>query len=152
MQKIQFYREKDAHGYLSNFFASPVMVDGLLWPTTEHYFQAMKYPQKEAYREKIRADKRPTRAKALGQKPDGFRADWNEVKDDVMYKCLQAKFTQHQDLWAQLDATGDATLVEHTKRDKYWGDGGDGGSGEKGINMLGKLLMKVRTELRKSKE
>lgn len=65
-----------------------------------------------------------------------------------MLKCLQAKFAQHSDLREQLLSTGDSFLVEHTTKDKYWGDGGDGGSGDKGKNMLGILLMKVREELR----
>ncbi len=42
-----------------------------------------------------------------------------------MHQALTAKFTQHKDLQTQLLQTGDAILVEHTKRDKYWGDGGD---------------------------
>ena len=40
--------------------------------------------------------------------------------------------------------TGEATLVEHTSNDAYWGDGGDGS----GKNMLGQILMKIRDELR----
>ncbi len=68
-----------------------------------------------------------------------------------MYNCLIAKFTQHKDLWTLLDSTGDAFLVEHTRNDKYWADGGDGGTGEKGKNMLGKLLVRVREDLRKPK-
>jgi predicted NAD-dependent protein-ADP-ribosyltransferase YbiA (DUF1768 family) len=44
--------------------------------------------------------------------------------------------------------TNDSDLVEHTKRDKFWADGGDHTSG-KGVNMLGKLLMKLRKEIRK---
>ena len=67
-----------------------------------------------------------------------------------MYKALVAKFTQHEDLKEQLIATGNSFLVEHTKRDKYWGDGGDGGNETKGRNMLGKLLVRVRNELRKA--
>ena len=35
-------------------------------------------------------------------------------------------------------------LVEHSRSDKYWGDGGDSGTGEKGRNKLGKIMMKVR--------
>ena len=54
-----------------------------------------------------------------------------------MHKALVAKFTQHEDLKEQLLATGNSFLVEHTKRDKYWGDGGDGGNGTIGRNMLG---------------
>jgi len=37
-------------------------------------------------------------------------------------------------------ATGDSTIVEHTKNDAYWGDGGDG----TGKNRLGEILMLVR--------
>ena len=41
---ICFYRERDEYGFCSNFFKSPVHIDGKTWPTTEHYFQAMKFP------------------------------------------------------------------------------------------------------------
>ena len=59
--------------------------------------------------------------------------------------CLinKAKFTQHPKLKKVLLDTGDRKIVEHTKRDSYWGDGGDGS----GKNMLGILLMKLRSEL-----
>ena len=67
-----------------------------------------------------------------------------------MYKAVLAKFTQHENLKKQLLDTGDAQLVEHTKRDKYWADGGDGGDGSIGLNMLGKTLMRVRNELKKT--
>ena len=43
-KSIMFYRERDAYGYLSNFAKSPIDIDGKIWPTTEHYFQAMKFP------------------------------------------------------------------------------------------------------------
>ncbi len=59
-----------------------------------------------------------------------------------MRRALQAKFTQHPELQQERLQTGDATLIEHTKNDSYWGDGGDGS----GRNMLGKLLMKVREQ------
>jgi hypothetical protein len=61
-----------------------------------------------------------------------------------MTRAVRAKFTQHVDLCAMLLGTGDATIVEHTHNDAYWGDGGDGS----GKNMLGQILMKVRDELR----
>ena len=60
----------------------------------------------------------------------------------MMYVALYAKFTQHGEL-KRLLGTGDRLLVEHTERDRYWGDGGDG----RGENHLGKLLMKLRKEL-----
>ena len=143
-----FYRERDEYGFLSNFYAAPIELDGVVWPTTEHYFQALKFPTLEEYREKIRADPSPRKAKDMGQCPDGFREDWEQVKDEVMYKALRAKFTQHPNLRQELEATGGAYLIEHC-RDKYWGDNLDGGTGEKGKNMLGKLLCRLRDELRK---
>jgi ribA/ribD-fused uncharacterized protein len=73
-----------------------------------------------------------------------LRRDWESVKEQVMLEALRAKFTQHDDLKAILLGTGDAVLVEHTAKDSYWGDGGDGS----GKNRLGQLLMRVRDELR----
>ena len=61
-----------------------------------------------------------------------------------MAEALRAKFTQHDELRDILLSTGDAKLVEHTRRDSYWGDGGGGGK-----NMMGQLLMELRDELRK---
>jgi ribA/ribD-fused uncharacterized protein len=71
-----------------------------------------------------------------------LRADWEQVKDEIMLRAVRAKFTQHADLAALLLATGDALIVEHTRRDRYWG--GDGA----GANRLGQILMRVRDELR----
>ena len=70
--------------------------------------------------------------------PQGLR------KDEVMLRAVLAKFTQHAGLRDTLLATGDAMLVEHTRNDSYWGDGGDG----RGRNMLGQILVNVREELR----
>lgn len=57
---------------------------------------------------------------------------------------MRAKFTQHDDLKELLLSTDDATLVEHTANDRYWGDGGDGS----GRNMLGNILMQIRSEIK----
>ena len=149
---ICFYGAKNPNGFMSNFHSNPINLDGKVWPTTEHYFQAMKFPTRPEHQEKIRTNKNPVIAKRCGRAKDGFRPDWESAKDNVMYKALVAKFTQHPLLAQQLDATGEALLVEHTTRDKYWGDGGDGGTGEKGRNTLGRLLVRVRAELRQNKK
>jgi len=73
-----------------------------------------------------------------------LRRDWESVKENIMRRALYAKFTQHPDLKKLLLSTGDAKLVEHTERDSYWGDGGDGS----GKNRLGYLLMELREKLR----
>jgi ribA/ribD-fused uncharacterized protein len=75
-----------------------------------------------------------------------IRRDWDSRRAAVMREGLRAKFTQHEDLRRLLLSTEDAKLVEHTERDDFWGDGGDGS----GANMLGRLLMELRDELRRS--
>ncbi len=61
-----------------------------------------------------------------------------------MRAALEAKFMQHDKLKRLLLATGDALLIEHTSNDSYWGDGGGNGHGK---NMLGRLLMELRSKL-----
>lgn len=58
--------------------------------------------------------------------------------------AVRVKFSQHADIQAVLLGTENATLIEHTKNDSYWADGGDGS----GKNMLGIILMEIRTALR----
>ncbi len=64
-----------------------------------------------------------------------------------MHRAVHQKFTQYRELYRLLVDTGDTHLVEHTTNDDYWGDGGQG----KGQNKLGQILMKVRSDLIRSK-
>lgn len=140
---INFYRTSGPYGCFSNFSKHPVEVAGKVWPTSEHYFQAMKFPGTEI-EELIRHAPSAMIAANMGRSRSyPLRLDWEEVKDDIMYEVVLAKFTQHKALREVLLGTGDATLVEHTANDSYWGDNGDG----TGKNMLGQILMKVRAEL-----
>jgi len=142
-QVIHFYSTTGEYGVFSNFSRTPIFLDGQRWRTTEHYFQAMKFPAGE-HREAVRQAKTPMIAAQIGRdRKRPLRRDWESVKDNVMYAGVLAKFTQHADLRAVLIGTGDAELVEHTANDAYWGDGGDGS----GRNVLGRILMRVRSEL-----
>lgn len=141
---IEFYAVGDEYGEFSNFAPYPIFLNGKRWPTSEHYFQAQKFAG-TPHAEEVRRAKKPRLAAEIGRdRRRPLRRDWEAVKDDVMLATLRAKFTQHAELRALLLATGDARLVEHTERDAYWGDGGDGS----GANRLGSLLMRVRGELR----
>lgn len=68
------------------------------------------------------------------------RPDWERVKNRVMTRALVSKFSQPALKKAITSISDNALMVEHTTRDKIWADGGDGGSGEKGQNRLGKIL------------
>lgn len=144
---INFYRERDDYGFCSNFYKAPVVIDGKSYPTTEHYFQSVKFETTDANAaEKVRLARTASEAARIGRsRSHPLRKDWEDIKDDVMRKALLAKFTQHPDLKKQLMETGNAMLVEHTKNDSYWGDGGN----SKGRNMLGKLLVELRTTFQK---
>lgn len=144
MNRILFYRVNEPYGEFSNFAPFPVKLGGRTWPTTEHFFQAQKFAGTE-HEQAIRKAKSPMTAAHLGRSRKlPLRKDWESAKDNIMREALRAKFTPHADLRALLLATGNATLVEHTEKDRYWGDGGDGS----GKNRLGQLLMDLRTQLR----
>ena len=143
-EKIHFYRTDDEHGSFSNFAPHPIEVDGKLWPTSEHYFQAQKFAGTE-HEEAVRQEHSPMVVARMGRdRKKPLRSDWEIVKDDLMRRVVFEKFTQHAELRALLVGTGDAEIVEHTANDAYWGDGGDGS----GKNMLGRILMEVRGRLR----
>lgn len=143
METIQFYSVRAAYGAFSNFSPHPITLGGRRWPTTEHYFQAQKFVDAEL-RERVRRAKTPGAAAELGRSRKlPLRPDWERVKLGVMRAAVEAKFRQHDELRELLLGTGDAVLVEHTPRDAYWGDGGDGS----GRNELGKILMAVRAAL-----
>ena len=145
-QPVKFYNSTDPYYEFTNFYRMPIELDGHRWPTTEHYFQAQKFIGTPYY-DYIRSLPSPKEAFLVPrnlQASKWVRADWMSVKDDIMLKALRAKFTQNDHLKDLLLGTKQRELVEQTSNDTYWGDGGDGS----GQNKLGKLLMRVRTELK----
>ncbi|MDR3459229.1 MAG: NADAR family protein [Verrucomicrobiae bacterium] len=144
MNQILFYRINEPYGGFSNFSPHPFELKGKQWPTTEHYFQAQKFPGTE-HEEAVRLAKSPMIAARMGRSRERpLRSDWETVKDDIMREALAAKFAQHPPLRQQLLDTENAELIEHTTNDSYWADGGDG----TGKNRLGQLLMELREQLR----
>jgi ribA/ribD-fused uncharacterized protein len=143
---INFYSLSDEYGCFSNFAKAPIRLQGKVWPTSEHYFQAQKFAGTDR-EEEIRQAKSAMIAARMGRsRSHRLRPDWEHIKDAIMREAVLAKFTQHDELRGILLETGDARLVEHTENDAYWGDGGDG----RGRNRLGEILMSVRDELRRS--
>jgi ribA/ribD-fused uncharacterized protein len=142
--EIKFYKVTDPYGCFSNFSPHPVYI-GRTWQTAEHYFQAQKFLD-AGLRMKILMAKLPMIAARMGRnRARPLRHDWEKVKDGVMRTAVRSKIRQHADVRETLLSTGNATIIEHTENDSYWGDGGDGS----GKNMLGKIFMEVRAELTK---
>jgi len=127
--------------FLSNFWKVDVYYDGLIYPSTEHAYQAAKTLDRAT---RIAFSQMPNCAqvKKAGGKL-ALRPDWDQVKLKVMKELLDEKFS-FDDLAQKLLATGDKELIEgNTWNDKFWGV--CNGVGE---NHLGRLLMEKRSELR----
>ena len=115
VERINFYGRTMPYFEFSNFYRATIFVDGSTWKTSEHYYQAMKFYGHSKYVEEVRQTNTPMMAARIGRDPEmPRRKDWDEVKDDVMYKALYAKFTQHYNLRKLLLETGDAYIAEHT--------------------------------------
>lgn len=136
---INSFREE--YAFLSNFFEAPVVYNGLHYQNNEAAFQSAKTLDLE---KRIKfAKMNPSQAKAEGRRL-WLRSDWENVKLQVMYEICYSKFTLNPDLGEKLLATGNEYLEEgNTWGDTFWGtvDG-------HGQNWLGKILMRVREELR----
>jgi ribA/ribD-fused uncharacterized protein len=136
---------KNDYKPLSNSFKKDVTIDGVVYPSVEHYYHCAKFLSTDAeYAEKIRTTANPALVKNMGRsKKVETRADWEAVHLDVMRKALQAKFSQHTDLATLLRNTGAARLEEQSPSDAFWGIGADGA----GTNQLGLLLAEIRATL-----
>ena len=127
--------------FLSNFHQSTVMMDGYVYPTVEHAYQAAKVLSVRE-RRRIRECATPGQAKRLGRKVK-LRKDWEDVKIHIMQSLVDDKFRRHMSLAIYLLKTDNAVLVEgNTWGDQFWGK-----FKGKGENHLGKILMRTRYNL-----
>ncbi|MCL9781263.1 GTP cyclohydrolase II [Vibrio sp. S4M6] len=144
---ILFYEPFESHGFLSNFFPANIEISGVVWPTSEHYYQAQKFSSSIIQQEILKAET-PDLAFALSRKYEQHaRSDWYDIRVDVMESIVKEKFIQNPNLAYYLVNTGCIELKEHSHKDAFWGDGGDG----KGKNILGRILMDVRETLQQTK-
>jgi ribA/ribD-fused uncharacterized protein len=131
---------------------------GIVFVSTEQY---MMYRKAEIFGDKttaalIMATNSPNRHKSLGRKVANFsEKKWKANRCKVMIRGLYYKFSQNPLLAQRLLATGDDLLVEASTSDDIWGVkmGLDDPkifdtSAHRGLNLLGKCLMRVRKMLR----
>ena len=134
---------RQRYHFLSNFYESRILYGGIVYGSGEAAFQAQKCTTDM---EKLRfTGISPGQSKRTGRHVR-LRADWEQVKTGIMEEVVRAKFTQNPELAGALLATGRKVLVEGN----HWGDtcwGVDIRTGQ-GENRLGKILMKVREEMR----
>ena len=129
--------------FLSNFILCDIWLDSIKYPSVEHAYQAAKTLNK-TQRHFIRTANSAGEAKRRGQKAT-LRIDWEDIKISVMEDLVKQKFT-HPELKKQLLATGDKFLQEGNNwHDTFWGIDLKRNTG---FNHLGRILMKVRGQIR----
>lgn len=155
---VTFYHEYDKYGFLSNWYKAPFEFHGNTFPTTEHW---MMWQKARLFGDRETADKilQATdldEVKRLGRQVKPYvDAAWREVRLPVMRVGLRQKFAQNERLLNELLSTGSAVLAEVAPNDTIWGVGigsDDSRASDPaewhGQNLLGRLLMEVRSELR----
>jgi hypothetical protein len=140
-EKVVIDRFIDEFAFLSNFHPSTIYLNGKPYATVEHAYQAAKTLD-ESQHETIRTARNPGEAKNLG-KAVILRPDWEDIKVDLMRNFVKLKF-ENPLLRELLLATDDATLIEGN----FWNDREWGVCRGEGKNLLGKILMQVRDEIR----
>jgi ribA/ribD-fused uncharacterized protein len=160
---LKFYSNRGPNGYLSNFFGAIFEVQGIQYPSVEHFYQSMKSDD-PAVQLQIRSALTPGIAKRWGGQIE-CRPDWEDevgtpalremfrdqhgymldlTKDHMMFMGLTHKFSQRRELRSKLLDTGDVELIENAPKDAYWGSGKNG----TGLNKLGRMLMFIRARER----
>lgn len=134
---------KGKNRFLSNFHLKEILFEGMIYPSTENAYQAAKC-ENPVHRVRFEICS-PAEAKKLGRKIT-IREDWDSIKLVVMEYVCRQKFLTDPERQMLLD-TGDEELIEgNTWGDVFWGQC-PLGTGE---NHLGKILMKIRDELKKA--
>ncbi len=143
-------RDKHEYPWLSNFYMCKIIDDsGRVWRSAEHLYQAMKFmPNYPGLQEVVREAITPKDAKKVANDflREFIAEDWHDIKVAAMHLVILCKFGTNEKLKEKLLATGDTMLIEHAHWDSFWGSGED----MKGENWTGKLIMRVRDELRKN--
>lgn len=153
---IMINKFEGKYSFLSNFYPCEITYQGIKYPSTEHYYVAMKcnndqmidgiFYTSSDFRELVSKVPTAGKVKRLGRKIK-LRSDWEEKKLEIMKIGLNLKFKipVFRDL---LLSTGSEELVEGNYwHDCVWGQCICDKCVGKGKNHLGKLLMQVRSEL-----
>ena len=157
---IYFYRERELFGYMSNFYKSRFVCDGVTYCCMEQFImkkkQEMFDPANVIVANKIMASKSAAEIKAEGRAVRNFNNDkWDNCRENIAFNGILCKFQQNDNLKQKLLSTGTKNLYEASRNDNIWGIGYDAEEAMSvdpelyGRNILGRTLMLVRSELLK---
>lgn len=147
-----FLKTNERFGGLSNMAPGfPLVVNGVRIRTSEALYQSCRFPHMPEVQRMIIGERSPMTAK-MRSKPyhRASRSDWDGVRVKIMRWCLRVKLAQN---WATfgrlLLSTGDRPIVEKKVRRKdFWGATEQPDGTLVGMNVLGRLLMELREQLK----
>lgn len=134
---------RDDYRFLSNMYLCDVYIDGIHYPSVEHYYQSQKTDDINL-RNKIISMEKAEYTKVFAKSLE-IKHNWKEIKDSVMWEGLLSKF-KNQYLFEKLKQTNDSVLIEGNQwHDNYWGNCiCEKCINKEGKNKLGIMLMKIR--------
>jgi ribA/ribD-fused uncharacterized protein len=146
VEKTKTHDEKNIKGFffpyrwLSNFHICDIDYDGHKFTSTEAAYMSAKTLDKKIKEQFQHLSPKEARKRGRGIE---LRPDWDIIRIQVMYDVNKIKF-QDLELRQKLLDTGDK-FIEETNwwKDQFWGV--YNGVGE---NNLGKILMRIREELK----
>jgi ribA/ribD-fused uncharacterized protein len=148
---ITFRKTAERFGGLSNMAGGyPLFVNGVSIRTSEALYQACRFPHLPEVQRLIIAERSPMTAK-MKTKPyrENSRPDWDAVRTKIMRWCLQIKLIQNWEKFSSLLLeTGDLPIVEDSRKDDFWGAKPVEQEILIGINVLGRLLMQLREQIK----
>src|SRR6266852_4527517 len=146
-----FLRTAEQFGGLSNMAGGyPLSINGIRILTSEALYQACRFPHLPDVQKLIIGQASPMTAKMKSKlyRKDS-RSDWDAVRVNIMRWCLRVKLTQHWEKFGDLLlSTGDQPIVEESYRDPFWGAKPIDPETLQGANILGRLLVELREQLR----
>ena len=156
---VCFHNPNEINGYLSNWYLSDFVFDGIRFSSMEQY---MMYQKAVTFNDNDIADEilktsDVRKIKEFGRKVKGYNNTiWNGIRQIVIYNGLLEKFSQNEELKKHLLSTENNYLAECAVQDKIWGIGLSMDDKRRfdisqwqGQNLLGFALMRVRNDLRK---
>jgi type I restriction enzyme S subunit len=150
-ESVVFLKTNERFGGLSNMAPGfPLRVNGVRILTSEALYQACRFPHMPDVQRLIITEHSPMTAKMRG-KPfrSESRPDWDSVRVKIMRWCLRVKLAQNWGAFSKLLLeTGDKPIVEQSSKDDFWGAKVADDGKLVGMNVLGRLLMELREEIK----
>ena len=144
-----FFSRYNPEELLGSYAPLSFLLEETVWPTVEHYLQAMQY-ESLSEQERVRNLSTPDEAhrESKGRWFKKKRKDWDNLRSVYLTRGFYTQCQTYPQVAERLLETGDKRLVENDQYDYYWGCGRD----RRGTNMYGQVLMQVQAKLREASD